>query len=82
MKKTNSFQNINIKEAEISLQQISGNTVISKKKGRPQRPNMKKYLIKLDTVLNTQVTDEAAKLGTSRSFVISQALRQYFAKKQ
>lgn len=81
-KKRNPFQNIKVRSSEIAMQQVSDNTVVKKKRGRPARPNMKEYLIKLDIALNEQTVREAERLGTSKSFIIAQGLRMYFERKK
>ena len=82
MSLVNPFQNINKTQASIPLQEQREGLIIKKKAGRPLRPNMGKYLIKMDKALHRKLADYAEALGTSNSFVISQALRQYFSSQE
>ncbi len=80
MKIKNPFQNIKNSASRIAIQQEINNTITKKGRGRPPRPNMGKFLIKLDKILHKKIEKKAAMLGTSNSFIIAEALRFYFQK--
>ena len=77
----NPFENINIKAAKIGLQKVTKGAVRKASRGRPPRPNVSNFLIRLDRGLHAKVRSEATKMDCSNSFVISQALRKYFSNK-
>lgn len=80
MSSNNPFQNINQKQASISLQEHCEQAIVRKKIGRPIRPNMGKYLIKMDKGLHTKLSKYAEELGINNSFIISKALKEFFSK--
>lgn len=80
MSSNNPFQNINQKQASISLQEHCEQAIVRKKIGRPLRPNMSKYLIKMDKGLHAKLSKYAEELGVSNSFIISKALKEFFSK--
>ena len=54
-------------------------TLISKRKaGRPTKPNMKRYDLKLDAGIHAQLLRYAASTFSSKSAVVNQALREFF----
>ena len=59
------------------LQEEVGKKISTKKAGRPKKPNMGKYLIKMDKILHKKLMNRAEEMGCSRSFIISQALRSH-----
>ena len=73
----NPFAKINASDAAIKMQEFRENKVLIKGRGRPRRPNMRKYLIKMDVVLQSQVTKKAEYLGYSNSFFIPEAVSNY-----
>ncbi len=59
------------------MQDVKSDQVNARKRGRPKRDNMQKYTIKMDKILYEKVAQEAAKIGTSNSFIISEGVRLY-----
>lgn len=72
---SNPFVNIDTKKSEIPLQQNVGGVIKQKQAGRPRRPNMGRYLIKMDKTLHAQLVHYANEHGVNKSSVISQAVR-------
>ena len=73
---------LNIKSAPSAKLQQSQQQDIAPKRGRPPRPNIKKSLISIDKVLYQRVVQEATTRGTSNSFIITEAIKQYFDKEK
>ncbi len=73
----NPFQNIDVKENKISVQKKVGSNIVKKGAGRPKKPNMGKYLIKMDKVLHSELTKYAESIGLNKSAVITTAILQY-----
>lgn len=74
---SNPFGNIDAKKSDIPLQKNVDGIIQKKKAGRPRRPNMGRYLIKMDKTLHAQLTQYANEQGLNKSAVISQAVRTF-----
>lgn len=71
----------NLKDRHFDPLQIRDEYVVAKPmRGRPRKPNMKKYMIKMDMSLHKQLVKRAEEKGCSRSCIIAESLRSYFAK--
>ena len=53
------FGNIDTTKAKIPLQKNEGGVVRKKKSGRPRRPNMERYIIKMDKSLHARLVHYA-----------------------
>jgi len=73
----NPFNNVDTKVSEIPLQKSQGGVIKKKGAGRPRRPNMACYLIRMDKSLHAQLSRYATDMGLNKSAVISQAVRTY-----
>ena len=71
----NPFQVVDQKKSTIKKQQKLGTQIITKKRGRPPRPNMVKKLVKVDQVLYKQISDKANKEHTSIAAVLTRAMQ-------
>ena len=71
------FGNIDTTKAKIPLQKNEGEVVRKKKSGRPRRPNMERYIIKMDKSLHARLVHYANEHGLNKSAVISQAVRTF-----
>lgn len=74
---SNPFGNIDTKKSEIPLQKNVEGVIQKKQAGRPKRPNMARYLIKMDKTLHAQLSEYANEQGLNKSAVISQAVRTF-----
>ena len=72
---SNPFGNIDTDKSKIPLQKNVNGVIQKKKAGRPRRPNMERYLIKMDKALHAQLVEYANSQGMNKSAVISQAVR-------
>lgn len=72
---SNPFGNIDTNKSKIPLQKNVDGVIQKKKAGRPRRPNMERYLIKMDKTLHAQLVEYANSQGMNKSAVISQAVR-------
>jgi len=72
---SNPFGNIDTNKSKIPLQKNVAGVIQKKKAGRPRRPNMERYLIKMDKALHSQLVEYANSQGMNKSAVISQAVR-------
>ena len=61
-------------------QERIGSVVVRKKAGRPPKPNMKRYIFKLDFMLQKRLSDYAQKMHMSKSAVVGQALDAFLEK--
>lgn len=68
------------KKAVAPLQETKKGAVKKRSKGRPTRPNMKRYTIKMDINLHERISIMSEKIGTSISFLINQSVRAYLKK--
>ncbi len=73
----NPFSNIDVSKAKVPLQEKKEGKIIRKKAGRPKRPNMQSYLIKMDKGLHKQISDFAADSEMNKSAVISMAIKDF-----
>ena len=71
------FGNIDAPKTKIPLQKHEGGVVRNKKAGRPRRPNMERYIIKMDKALHAHLVHYANEHGLNKSAVISQAVRAF-----
>ena len=71
----NPFGNIDTDKAKIPLQKREEGVVKKKKVGRPKRPNMVPYLIKMDKALHARLVQFAQEYGMNKSAVITKAVR-------
>ena len=78
----NPFGNIDTSKTRIPLQKNKDGVVEKKKPGRPRRPNMGCYLIKMDKTLHAQLAQFANEYGINKSAVISQAVRAFIELQQ
>lgn len=76
---SNPFGNIDTNKSKIPLQKNVDGVIKKKKAGRPRRPNMERYLIKMDKTLHAQLTQYANEQGLNKSAVISQAVRAFIS---
>ena len=77
------FENIKAKKDHLAkLQEATQKGITKRRKGRPRRPNMHTYCIKMDKALHAKVTQKAQQLHTTNSFIISYALRKFFKEKE
>ena len=74
---SNPFGNIDATKSKIPLQKNVNGVIKKKKAGRPKRPNMGRYLIKMDKTLHVQLAQYADEQGLNKSAVISQAVRTF-----
>ena len=70
----NPFVDIDNKKSKIPLQKKVDGLVKKKQAGRPRKPNMKSYLIKMDKIIHSQLAKYANKQGMNKSAVITQAV--------
>ena len=75
----NPFGSIDTKKRKISLQKKVDGVIKKKKAGRPRRPNMERYIIKMDKTLHAQLVQYVNEHGLNKSAVISQAVRAFIA---
>jgi hypothetical protein len=73
---SNPFSNIDTKKSHIPLQKNVNGSIEKKKAGRPQRPNMERYIIKMDKSLHAQLIQYANSQGINKSAAITQAVRK------
>jgi hypothetical protein len=76
---SNPFGSIDTKITSIPLQKKIDGVIKRKKAGRPRRPNMERYLIKMDRSLHAQLSRYADENGLNKSAVISQAVHAFIA---
>lgn len=72
---SNLFASIDTEKSETPLQKKVDGKVIKKRAGRPKRPNMERYIIKMDKALHGQLVAFANEQGMNKSAVITQAVR-------
>ena len=64
------------KRLKVSLQEQDGDKVEAKKRGRPAKPNMVRFVIKMDETLKNNLAQYARTQGVPMSSVISIAIRR------
>ncbi len=75
----NPFKNIDTKGNKVPMQKKVGNSIVKKGAGRPVKPNMGKYLIKMDKVLHNKLLMHANSKGLNKSAVITVAVSEYLS---
>ena len=70
------FKDINEK-GSTPLQKSQGRVVARKGSGRPARPNMESFSIRMDKNLHAQLSQDAASMDLSKSAFISRAVQIY-----
>ena len=72
---SNPFSNIDTNQSNIPLQKNVNGSIEKKKAGRPNRPNMERYIIKMDKSLHAKLVQYANSQGINKSAVLTQAVR-------
>ena len=73
----NPFSDIDTNKTRVPLQKNEEGVIRKKKAGRPRRPNMARYLIKMDKTLHAQLAQFAGEYGMNKSAIIAQAVRDF-----
>lgn len=71
------FSHVDTPATKLPLQKKEGGIVQRKKAGRPRRPNMARYLIKMDRALHARLAHYADTHGLNKSAVITQAVHAF-----
>ena len=74
---SNPFSDIDTNKTKIPLQKSVDGIIKKKKAGRPRRPNMGRYIFKMDKSLHAQLVQFSDEHGMNKSAVASQAVRAF-----
>ena len=73
------FDNIENKIKRAPTQKGTGGKVAAKKAGRPPKPNMKKYIFKVDELQHAKLVKKAQNIGMNKSAVINMLIHRWLS---
>lgn len=74
------FSNLTIKKVRTKAQKEKEGIVVTNRGGRPKTPNIKRYEMRMDVQLHARLLNIAKKRGVGKSYLVSEATREYLDK--